>query len=82
VQASSQSPLNTGHSLADAGTATSGTLDPAYVRPTPSKTLRKFAFDAIGPYALAGATLTAGFDQATNTPPEWQQGLVGYSIRV
>jgi ABC-type dipeptide/oligopeptide/nickel transport system ATPase subunit len=43
--------------------------------------LRKFAFDAIGPYALAGATLTAGFDQATNTPPEWQQGLVGYSER-
>jgi hypothetical protein len=43
--------------------------------------LRNFAFDAFGPYALTGAALTAGLNQATNTPPEWQQGFVGYSER-
>jgi hypothetical protein len=80
VRARSQTPSNTGYSLAAAGT-TSETLDLAYIRPTPSKTLKNFAFDAFGPYALTGAALTAGLDQATDTPPEWQQGFAGYSER-
>jgi hypothetical protein len=81
VPARSQLPSNTGYSLAGGGTTTSSTLDPTYIRPTPSKTLRNFAFDAFGPYALTGAVLTAGLDQATDSPPEWQQGFTGYSER-
>ena len=81
VQARSQSSSNTGHSMADAGTTTSGTVNLAYVSPPPSKTLRSFTFDALGPYAVTGAALAAGLDQATNTPPQWKQGFVGYSER-
>ena len=52
-----------------------------YIRPLRGTTLRDFAFDAFGPYALTGTALIAGLDQATNTPPEWRQGFVGYSER-
>ena len=81
VHGRSQSPSNTGHSPADAGTAPSEGLYPAYIRPPPSKTLRNYTFDAFGPYAIAETVLIAGLDQATNTPPEWRQGFVGYSER-
>ncbi len=81
LQARSQSPSSISYSLTDAGTTTSATPDPAYIRPTPSKTLRNFTFDAFGPYALSGAALTAGLDQATDTPPEWKEGFAGYSER-
>ena len=83
VQARSQPPPNTGYSysLVDAGTTTSGALYQAYTRPPPSRTLRNYTFDTFGPYAFTGTALIAGLDQATKTPPEWQQGFVGYSER-
>ncbi|MGA8090463.1 MAG: hypothetical protein WCA10_24525 [Terracidiphilus sp.] len=43
--------------------------------------MKSFTFDAFGPYAFSGTALIAGLDQATNTPPEWKQGFVGYSER-
>ena len=81
AQAWSQSPSDARYLSTYAGGATSGTLDPLYIRPPPSKTLRNYTFDAFGPYAIAETVLIAGLDQATNTPPEWRQGFVGYSER-
>ena len=52
-----------------------------YVRPTTSAMVKHYAFDAFGPYALAFTALTAGLDQATNTPPEWKQGFGAYAER-
>ena len=43
--------------------------------------LRNYAFDAFGPYALTGAALAAGIGQADDRPPDWKQGVVGYSER-
>jgi hypothetical protein len=81
--------LHTGaQSLADSG-ASSGTVaittpaypDLAYVRPTTEMKLHSYLFDAFGPYPIAGATLAAGINQAGNAPPEWKQGVAGYSKR-
>jgi hypothetical protein len=77
----SQSTSNAAYSLANSGINTSGELDLTYIRATPGTTLKNFTFDAFGPYALTGTALIAGLDQATHTPPEWQQGFVGYSER-
>lgn len=55
--------------------------DLTYVRPTPRTTVKRYAFDAFGPYAFAGTAVVAGLDQATNTPPEWKQGFGGYGYR-
>lgn len=52
-----------------------------YVRPTPRITVKKYTFDAFGPYAFVGTALIAGLDQTTNTPPEWKQGFGGYANR-
>jgi hypothetical protein len=75
-------------SLADSG-ASPGTVaastpvspDLAYIPPTTDVKLHSYLFDAFGPYPIAGATLVAGINQADNTPPEWKQGVAGYSKR-
>jgi hypothetical protein len=40
-----------------------------------------YVFDAFGPYPIVGAAFGAGINQANNTPPEWNQGVEGYSKR-
>jgi hypothetical protein len=40
-----------------------------------------YAFDAFGPYPLTTSLLMAGIDQAYNSPPEWHQGMRGYTRR-
>jgi hypothetical protein len=52
-----------------------------YMRPTRKTQLDNFVFDAFGPYPIGGAALAAGLNQFTNSPPEWQQGVEGYSKR-
>jgi hypothetical protein len=52
-----------------------------YIRPSEKTELHNYFFDAFGPYPIAGAALAAGVNQAYNTPPEWKQGLKGYSKR-
>ncbi len=61
--------------------ATAGQLDLTYVRPTQRTMVDNYLFDAFGPYPLATAAVDAGIDQFTNAPPEWDQGLKGYSRR-
>jgi len=53
----------------------------AYVRPTEKAKLDNYLFEAYGPYPVAGAAVAAGINQFTNSPPEWNQGVVGYSRR-
>jgi hypothetical protein len=74
--------------LADSGTS-SGTaastfpvhLDLAYKRPTTTTKLHNYLFDAFGPYPIANAAVAAGINQESNSPPEWNQGVRGYSKR-
>ena len=54
---------------------------PAYIRPTEKTRLRNYAFDAFGPYPVSGAGIAASINQISNAPPEWSQGVEGYSKR-
>jgi hypothetical protein len=54
----------------------------AYTRPTNKQKLRIFEFDAFGPYAIAKAALAGGYQQATNSPPEWGGGAKAFGERV
>jgi hypothetical protein len=56
-------------------------LDLIYTRPTQATMIRNYAFDAFGPYPVVGAAFVAGINQAGNAPPEWGQGVAGYSRR-
>jgi hypothetical protein len=53
-----------------------------YTRPTEKEKLKLFGFDAFGPYAFAGAIVGAGFQQNSNSPPEWGRGWSGFGDRV
>jgi hypothetical protein len=56
-------------------------IDLTYVRPTQKTKVINYVFDAFGPYPIAGAAIFAGINQETNSPPEWNQGVKGYSRR-
>jgi hypothetical protein len=56
-------------------------LDLTYVRPTQRIEANNYVFDAFGPYPIAGAAMAAGINQFSNAPPEWHQGVEGYSRR-
>lgn len=77
----SQSGLSSGDSSGETGNATVGRLDLTYVRPSPRTTLNHYVFDAFGPHPFLSTAFFAGFDQGTNTPPEWGQGFAGYAER-
>jgi len=62
--------------------ATSEQLDLTYLLPTEKTKLHNYVFDAYGPYPIAGAALVAGINQFSNAPPEWNQGVEGYSKRL
>ncbi len=82
--AGSQSTSFSGDSSVTAASVTSGKPekhDLSYVRPTQGTKLRNYVFDAFGPYPVAGSALAAGINQFSNEPPEWNQGVEGYSRR-
>ena len=56
-------------------------LDLTYVRPTERTKVSNYAFDAFGPYPIAGAAVAAGINQWTNSPLEWGQGAEGFGKR-
>lgn len=78
---SSQSPSLSAGSPRDIAASTSSELDPTYVRPTQRTMASNYVFDAFGPYPLVGSALEAGVNQFSNSPPEWKQGVAGYSKR-
>jgi len=53
-----------------------------YERPTEKRKLENYFFDGYGPYAIAGAAIVAGINQADATPPEWGGGMEAYGKRV
>jgi hypothetical protein len=59
----------------------SGQIDSAYLRPTEKTKVSNYVFDAAGPYPIVGAGIAAGINQISNAPPEWNQGVEGYSKR-
>jgi hypothetical protein len=77
----SQSLLVAGDFSGTQASTTSSQIDLTYVRPTQKTKIINYVFDAFGPYPIAGAALGAGINQATNSPPEWNQGVKGYSKR-
>jgi hypothetical protein len=81
LTASPQSLLDSGNSSAVLASAPSVKMDLSYVRPAQGIMARNYVFDAFGPYPITGAALAAGIDQLGNSPPEWNQGVEGYSKR-
>jgi hypothetical protein len=55
--------------------------DLSYIRPTEMTKVLNYSFDAFGPYPVGVALFGAGIDQEDNSPPEWKQGVEGYSRR-
>lgn len=81
VLARSQSLLSPPDPSAPSGITSPRKLDLTYVRPTERTKVSNYAFDAFGPYPVAGAAFAAGVNQWTNSPPEWGQGVEGYGKR-
>jgi hypothetical protein len=79
--AKSQSSPSSSNSSNTAVVTPSEQPDLTYVRPTENIKVRNYLFDAYGPYPVAGAAFVAGINQISNAPPEWNQGLKGYSRR-
>jgi hypothetical protein len=79
--ARTQSIVPSGDSSPGAKSTVSAKLDLAYERPTQRTMGSNYVFDAFGPYPIAGAAFTAGINQFSNSPPEWHQGVEGYSKR-
>jgi hypothetical protein len=82
VQASAQALSSSGGPADNAGSTTYGQPDATYDRPTQRTKVTNYAFDAFGPYPIVGAAVAAGVNQFTNSPPEWNQGVEGYSKRL
>jgi hypothetical protein len=81
VLANAQALADVADSPGTASTTTSAAPDLPYTRPSQAIKLHNYLFDAFGPYPIIGAAGTAGINQAYNTPPEWKQGMAGYSRR-
>lgn len=61
--------------------ASSSQSDVVYLRPTQRIKVTNYVFDAVGPYPIVGAGIAAGINQLSDAPPEWNQGVEGYSKR-
>ena len=77
----SQAMSSSGDSSDPTATTTSGQLELTYALPTQRTKVNNYIFDAFGPYPIVGATFAAGINQFTNSPPEWNQGVEGFSKR-
>jgi hypothetical protein len=64
-----------------AASVTAAQPELTYERPTQRTMASNYLFDAFGPYPIAGSAIVAGINQFSNAPPEWHQGVVGYSKR-
>jgi hypothetical protein len=77
-----QSVTASGDSLSAIVSTTPARLDLTYTRPTQRTKIRNYAFDAFGPYPIAGAALAAGIGQARGTPRGWKQDDEGFGKRI
>jgi hypothetical protein len=76
-----QSIVPSGDSSAVAGSTTFITPGLVYEKPAQRTMASNYVFDAFGPYPLTGSAIAAGINQFSNAPPEWRQGVEGYSKR-
>jgi hypothetical protein len=85
-------PLAKAQSSTGQGPSTPSHTQPGttYTKPTHEEKLKRYLFDAFGPYAIIGAAGAAGVNQAsshridgrgTGTPPEWGGGAGAYFQR-
>jgi hypothetical protein len=81
MQVRSQSLSSLGNPSVSTKSPAPATLDLTYLRPTEGTMVRNYVFDAYGPYPIVGAAIAAGVNQLTDSPPEWSQGMEGYSKR-
>jgi len=79
--AQAQSLAGSPDSPSTVASATPVQPDLTYIRPTRKIKLRNYLFDTFGPYPIVGAGIVGGFNQATNSPPEWKQGASAYGQR-
>ncbi|HEX7331100.1 MAG TPA: hypothetical protein VF290_06355 [Pyrinomonadaceae bacterium] len=52
-----------------------------YVFPTPEERFKRYVKATVGPTRLAFTAASAGINQWTNSPEEWEQGAKGYGRR-
>ena len=52
-----------------------------YVFPSSKKRFNRYAKSTVGPFSLLRSTVSAGIDQWTDSPEEWEQGASGYGKR-
>ena len=81
-QATAQSSVDAGDASATAASTNLAQSNLTYTRPTQGTKIRNYAFDAFGPLPIGVAGVEAGIDQEDNSPPEWKQGVSGYSKRL
>ena len=81
MTAGSEALSTSGDASDSIGATTAGQLDLTYVRPAQRTKVNNYVFDAFGPYPIVGAAFAAGIGQLTNSPPEWNQGVEGFSKR-
>ena len=81
VLAKAQSPATPPDSPGTVASTPPAQRDLTYERPSENTKFHNYIFDMIGPYPILGAALSAGINQADNTPPEWGQGAEAYGKR-
>ena len=59
----------------------SKTPNNAYVFPSSKKRFNRYVKSTVGPFSLLRSTISAGIDQWTDSPEEWEQGASGYGKR-
>jgi len=77
-----QTAPESGSSVNPATAAANGQVGLTYVRPTERTKADNYLFEAFGPHPIVASAFTAGINQFTNSPPEWNQGVEGYSKRL
>jgi hypothetical protein len=82
VPAKAQSlSVDAGDSSAAVAGTNSARPDLSYDRPSQRTKIRNYSLDAFGPLPIGVAAVEAGINQEDNSPPEWKQGVDGYSKR-
>lgn len=73
TQAASQNP--------QASPQPSPSPTPTYVFPDNQERFRRYLRSTVGPFAFLRSGVSAGFQQASDSPEEWGQGMKGYGKR-
>jgi hypothetical protein len=81
VLANAQSSLDAGDVSGTAASTNVAQAQPTYSRPTEITKIHNYTFEAFGPLPIGVAAVEAGINQEDNSPPEWNQGVEGYSRR-